>query len=110
MKKERLSNKKALTVDNLLKVIEFLPNISEKSSWVVYKIIYKNNDSIIGKEINYRAVREILDHSPEGEKVRKEANYRVEELFDALSTNPPKKLQERARYLRLLMRLTIIAY
>ena len=107
---ERLSNKKALTIDNLLKVIEFLPNTSEKSSWVVYKIIYKDNDSIIGKGINYEAIRSILDHSPESENIRKEAKYRIEKLFDILSLNPPQKLQQRAKYLRLLIRLTIIAY
>jgi len=107
---KRLSNKKDLTVDNLLKVIDVLPNANEQPQRSVYKIIYKDKDSVIGKAVNYMAVRDILDHSPEGEKIRKDARYRIEDLVDAFSTNPPKKLQERAKYLRLLIRLTIIAF
>ena len=115
MKKEkeiRLGNKKPLTLDNLLKIIDFLPNASEKPAWVTYKIIHENRDIYIEEGPNYWVVREILDCLPwsERERIRKEARYRIEDLFDALSSNPPEKLEERAKYLRLLMRLTIIAF
>jgi hypothetical protein len=111
-KEIRLSNKKPLTLDNLLKIIDFLPNADEKPVWGVYKITYGNGDVFIGKGVNYQIVKDILDHSPlsESERIRKEASYRIEDLFDALSSNPPEKLEERAKYLRLLMRLTIIAF
>ena len=101
----------SVSVDSLLKIIDFLPDASEKPYEVVYKITYGENKEIsIGSGTNYSVVREILNHSPEREKVRKEARCRLEGVYDELSYNIPKTINERAKNLRLLMRLTIIAF
>jgi len=108
----KFNKKQSVNLENLLKIIDFLPDYSEKQQWCVWKIFMKGHDTadIIQKGTNIRMLRAILDYSPEAGKIQKQASRKLEELFDALSTNPPETLKERAKYLRLLIRLAIIAY
>lgn len=110
--KERLSSKKELTLNNLLKMIEYLPSVKEPEQWAVFKIIYEDKNSMISKNLNYDAVRDILNHSPEGTQIRKKARNELENIYEYITemTFCKDTLKEKSELLRKLIRLAIIAY